>query len=274
MMACGTSDLPALTPTTYPGFACQITGEGSAALMTGRRGYYFYCRNTMKISNQAGKVKSHDPKFKPVTVGIMGGSASGKTTFAKELAKELSSLSSVILHQDYYFKDWSSYPAEVREKLATANHPDAICWEALIGHIEQLVARQPIEIPAPGTRAAARSDESATVQPGDVVIVEGHLILWDETLRNFMDVKLFMDVDPHERVLRRLLRDVGERGGDLERAVAWYRRDVIPNFPVYTEPCKQYADLILPFQDGNPVALRMIAAGIREMIPGERGWTL
>ena len=71
-----------------------------------------------------------------------------------------------------------------------------------------------------------------------------------------MDVKLFVDVEPHERVLRRLLRDVAQRGGDLERAVAWYRRDVIPNFPVYTEPCKGYADLVVPFLDENPVPCR------------------
>ncbi len=204
--------------------------------------------------------------FKPVTIGIMGGSASGKTTFAKALAEELSSFSSVILHQDYYFKDWSKYPAEIREKVTTANHPNAVCWEVLIGHIEQLAARQPIETPPPGTRAAGRGDEPATIQPGDIVIVEGHLILWDEALRDLMDVKLFIDVDPHERVLRRLLRDVGARGGDLERAVAWYRKDVIPNFPVYTEPCKQHADLIIPFQHENPVALQMVVAGIRERI--------
>jgi uridine kinase len=209
-------------------------------------------------------------RFKPVTVGITGGSASGKTTFAKELARELSSFSSVVLHQDSYFKDWNIYPAEVREKVITANHPNAICWEALIGHIEQLIARQSIETPVSGTRAAARGGEPDNIQPGDVVIVEGHLILWDETLRDLMDVKLFVDVDPHERVLRRLLRDVGERSGDLERAVAWYRKDVIPNFSVYTEPCKQYADLILPFQNGNIVALQMIAAGIRERIASRR----
>jgi uridine kinase len=201
----------------------------------------------------------------------MGGSASGKTTFAKALAKELSSLSPVILHQDLYFKDWTGYPAEIRDKVATANHPDAICWEALIRHIQKLVARQPVEMPIPGTRAAARGAEPATIQPGHVVIVEGHLILWNETLRNLMDIRIFIDVDPHERVLRRLLRDVGERGGNLGRAVAWYRRDVIPNFPVYTEPCKQYADLILPFEHGNPVALQMIAAGIRERIVPQRG---
>jgi len=208
--------------------------------------------------------------FKPVTVAIMGGSASGKTTFAKALAEALRDFSSVILHQDLYFKDWAEYPPEVREQVVTANHPNAVRWEALIGHIEQLINRQPIKTPVPGTRSAARGDEPVTIQPCDIVMVEGHLILWDEKLRNLMDVKLFIDVDPHERVLRRLLRDVGQRGGNLERAVAWYRKDVIPNFPVYTEPCKQYADVILPLLHENPVALQIIAAGIREKIAERR----
>ena len=208
--------------------------------------------------------------FKPVTVAIMGGSASGKTTFAKALAEALRDFSSVILHQDSYFKDWAEYPPEVREQVVTANHPNAVRWEALIGHIEQLINRQPIKTPVPGTRGAARGDEPVTIQPCDIVMVEGHLILWDERLRNLMEVKLFIDVDPHERVLRRLLRDVGQRGGNLERAVAWYRKDVIPNFPVYTEPCKQYADVILPLLHENPVALQIIAAGIREKIVERR----
>jgi len=208
--------------------------------------------------------------FKPVTIAIMGGSASGKTTFAKALAEELRAFSSVILHQDSYFKDWSEYPPEVREQVITANHPNAVCWEGLIGHIEQFIARQPIKTPAQGTRGAARGDEPVTIQPCDLVIVEGHLILWDERLRNLMDVKLFLDVDAHERVLRRLLRDVAQRGGNLEGAVAWYRKDVIPNFPVYTEPCKQYADIIIPLLHENPVALQIIATGIRELIVHRR----
>ena len=208
--------------------------------------------------------------FKPVTVGISGGSASGKTTLATALAEELKAFSPVILHQDYYFRDWSEYPSEEREKVITANHPDAVQWEALLGHIRQLIARQPIETPPEGTRAFVRGDAPATIQPSDLVIVEGHLILWDAALRDLMDVKLFVDVEPHERVLRRLLRDVAQRGGDLERAVAWYRRDVIPNFSVYTEPCKGYADLVVPFLDENPVALQTIVAGLRERIVNQR----
>ena len=118
----------------------------------------------------------------------------------------------------------------------------------------------------PGTRGAQRGDEQTSVQPSDVVIVEGHLIYWSEDLRDLMDIKLFLDVDAHERVLRRMLRDVAQRGGDLEWAINWYRRDVLPNFPVYTEPCKQYADLVIPFQNENPVALHTLVAGIQARI--------
>ena len=208
--------------------------------------------------------------FKPVTVGISGGSASGKTTLAKALVEGLKEFSPVILHQDHYFKDWSEYPPEEQEKVITANHPDAVRWEVLLDHIRQLIARQPIETPPEGTRAFARGNAPTTIQPSDLIIVEGHLILWDTALRDLMEVKLFVDVEPHERVLRRLLRDVAQRGGDLEGAVAWYRRDVIPNFSVYTEPCKAYADLVVPYLDENPVALQTLAAGLRDRILSRR----
>jgi len=203
-------------------------------------------------------------RFKPVTVGISGGSASGKTTLTNTLAEGLKEFSPVILHQDYYFRDWSEYSPEERKKVITANHPNAVRWEVLLKHIRQLIARQPIETPPEGTRAFARGDAPATIRPSDLIIVEGHLVLWDAALRDLMDVKLFVDVEPHERVLRRLLRDVAQRGGDLEGAVAWYRRDVIPNFSVYTEPCKAYADLVIPFLDENPVALQTLTAGLRD----------
>ena len=208
----------------------------------------------------------------PITVGIMGGSASGKTTFASALAEQLTEFSPVVLNQDSYFRDWSEYSEAERERVITANHPDAVLWDALITDIKKLRDGDAIDTPTAGTRAARRGDKTASVQPSKIVIVEGHLIFWSEDLRDLMDIKLFLDVDAHERVLRRMLRDVAERGGDLEWAINWYRRDVIPNFPVYTEPCKQYADLIIPFQDENPVALRTLIAGIRARI-AEHGVT-
>lgn len=204
--------------------------------------------------------------FIPITVGIMGGSASGKTTFARALAEQLAEFSPVVLNQDAYFRDWSEYSEAERERVITANHPDAVLWDALITDIKKLRDGDAIDIPTPGTRAAQRGDEKTSVQPSGVVIVEGHLIFWSEDLRDLIDIKLFLDVDAHERVLRRMLRDVAQRDGDLEWAINWYRRDVLPNFPVYTEPCKQYADLVVPFQDENPVALHTLVAGIRARI--------
>ena len=207
-----------------------------------------------------------EASFTPITVGIMGGSASGKTTFAKALAEALAAFSPIVLNQDSYFRDWSEYSDAERERVITANHPDAVLWDALITDIKKLRARDAIDVPTPGTRGAQRGNEKTSVQPSDVVIVEGHLIFWSEDLRDLMDIKLFLDVDAHERVLRRMLRDVAQRDGDLEWAINWYRRDVLPNFPVYTEPCKQYADLVIPFQNENPVALHTLVAGIRTRI--------
>ena len=210
----------------------------------------------------------NDHTIRPITVGIMGGSASGKTTFATALADLLSDYSPITLHQDSYFRDWSEYPPEEREKVVTANHPDAVRWETLIADVEKLRSRNPIETPAPRTRAAHRGDEKKVTQPSDVVIVEGHLIYWNERLRDLIDIKLFLDVDAHERVLRRMLRDVG-KSGNLEGAINWYRRDVLPNFPIYTEPCKQYADLIIPFLNDNQIALHTVAAGIRAQLTNQ-----
>lgn len=204
--------------------------------------------------------------IRPITVGIMGGSASGKTTFATALAEQLADFSPITLHQDSYFRDWSEYTPEEREKVVTANHPDAVRWDVLVADIEKLRLGNPIETPAPGTRAAQRGDEKKITQPSRVVIVEGHLIYWNQHLRDLIDIKLFLDVDAHERVLRRMLRDVGTRSGNLESAISWYRRDVLPNFPIYTEPCKKYADLIIPFLNDNPIALHTVAAGIRAQL--------
>ncbi len=206
--------------------------------------------------------------FTPVTLGIMGGSASGKTTFATALAEHLSEFAPVVLNQDSYFRDWSEYSEAEREKVITANHPDAVLWDALVTDIQRLRAGEPIRHPTPGTRAAHRAETETTVEPSDIVIVEGHLIFWSEALRDLMEIKVFLDVDPHERVLRRMLRDVAQRGGDLEWCINWYRRDVLPNFPVYTEPCKKYADLVIPFHHENRVAMHTLIAGIQARLAG------
>ena len=179
----------------------------------------------------------------PVTVGITGGSASGKSTLAKHIANELNGHKSVIVNQDLYFRDYAEYSPEEREKVITANHPDGICWDVLINHINKLVSGEPVTVPASGTRAALGNRPQDKLETGDLIILEGHLIFWNQQIRDLMDLKLFIDVDPHERVLRRLLRAAAGKedeysAKDLQGQVEWYRRDVIPNFPVYTETCK------------------------------------
>ena len=212
---------------------------------------------------------ANNDTLNPIIVGIMGGSASGKTTFATALTEQLADFTPITLHQDSYFRDWSEFSPEEREKVVTANHPDAVRWDVLIADVEKLRSNNPIETPMPGTRAASRGNEKKVTRPSRVVIVEGHLIYWNEQLRGLIDVKLFLDVDAHERVLRRMLRDVGTRSSNLEGAIKWYRRDVLPNFPIYTEPCKKYADLIIPFMNDNPIALDTIAAGIRSRLTSQ-----
>ena len=199
---------------------------------------------------------------KPVTIGIMGGSAAGKSTLAKKLADRLSAFSPIVLNQDHYFRDFSEYSPEEREKVITANHPDVVLWDQLIDHLQRLSDRQSIQTPAAGTRMAQRQETVEIIEPSDLVILEGHLIFWSQKIRDLLQIKLYLEVDPHERVLRRMLRDVSDRGGDLKWQIDWYRRDVIPNYPTYTEPCKKYADLIVPFDRENGVATEMVIAGL------------
>jgi uridine kinase len=121
-------------------------------------------------------------------------------------------------------------------------------------------------VPVPGTRGAARSDASAALGPTRLLIVEGHLIFGEPALRSLFDLKLFLDVPPDERILRRMYREAIERGGDLARAIAWYRRDVLPNYRLYTEPTRQFADLILPWSEPHEPVIDLIAAGVRGVI--------
>jgi uridine kinase len=205
-----------------------------------------------------------------LVVGISGMSGTGKTTFARALCQQLEDLTPVLLHQDRYFTDWSTYPPHERERLRTANRPDAVNWDALATHLSSLRQGQAVTDPAPGTGAFARGEPSRTIEPSAVILVEGHLLFWDARVRELCELKLFLETEPDERVLRRVVRDVLERGRPLEQVVAWYRRDVLPNYPTYTAPTRRYADLIIPHDVHNPRAVEVVAAGIRALLAVRR----
>ena len=205
----------------------------------------------------------------PYTIGITGGSASGKTTLARALAVSLQEYNPVILSQDRYFRDWSSYPPEERDQVRTANRAEAILWAAYMEAAHKIRAGEPIQEPAPGTRAAQREAESFTIQPGQVLILEGLFVLWSEELRTLLDLAIYVEVEESERILRRLVRDLHSRGGDLERAVAWLRRDVLPNFPIFTGATKRYADLIVSNLQPESRTVQIIAQGIRSILESQ-----
>jgi uridine kinase len=205
----------------------------------------------------------------PFTIGITGGSASGKTTLAQALAVNLQEYNPVILSQDRYFRDLSACTLEEREKIRTGNRPEAILWTAYLDAVHKIRAGEPIQEPAPGTRAARYEAEPFTIQPGQVLILEGLFVLWSEELRKLLNLAIYVEVEDSERILRRLVRDLHSQEGNLDRAVSWMRRDVLPNFPVFTGASKQYADLIVPNLQPDNRAVLIIAQGVRSILEGK-----
>lgn len=199
-----------------------------------------------------------------VVVAIAGPTASGKSTLAGRLATELVELAPAILRQDDYFRDFAEFDEAERERVRTANHPSAVLWAPFHEALDTLASGGQVLQPAPGTRGRARGLPDRRLGPSRLVIVEGLFALWDERSRDRADLRIYLEVDEDERVLRRLHRDIAERGGTLERSLAWYRRDVAPNHPVYTAPSRRYADLVVPTNHAVDVAV----AALREAIRG------
>ena len=202
-------------------------------------------------------------------VVITGGTSSGKTTLAKAVSAELADVSHLVLSQDTYFRDFSDLPEEQREAARTANRPDAVNWAGLIPQLEALKRGEPITHPVAGTRAFARGDSPTQLGPVAVALVEGHLLLVDERVRELADLKVFVDCDVEVRVLRRITRDTSRNPSDpegLKRSLAWYWRDVLPNNQRYTTLQRGYADLIVPHERPNPLAATMLTAGIRHLL--------
>jgi uridine kinase len=200
---------------------------------------------------------------RPVVVAIAGGSGTGKSTLAAALTRALADMSPVVLAQDHYFRDFAEYDPDERERVRTANHPEAMNWAEFHTALDRLVAGTTVQQPAAGTGARERGDDPRTLGPAGVVLVEGLFALWDEQCRTVADLRLYTEVPDDERVLRRVERDVRERGRTVEAIVSWYRRDVQPNYSRFTVASRCYADLVVPTERLNPVSIDAIGAAVR-----------
>ena len=203
----------------------------------------------------------------PILIGIAGGTGSGKSTLVQEIAAEFQD-SVCLLSHDYYYKAHDDMPFEQRCKL-NYDHPNAYDTDMLVEHL--LLLKQGITVHRPVYDFADhnRAKEVVEVRPARVILIEGILIFADETLRNLFDIKLFVDTDADVRILRRILRDVEERGRTLESVVTQYLTTVKPMHEQFVEPSKKYADIIIPEGGRNYVALSMVNHRIRALLAEE-----
>ena len=202
-------------------------------------------------------------------IGIAGGSGSGKTTVVRALTEQLKE-KVVVIPQDSYYKDSSHLPMEERQKV-NFDHPDSIDFDLLIKHLKELKKGHSVEQPVYSYITCSRSaTETVTVHPAEVIIVEGILIICCAELRKQMDIKIFVDADDDDRLMRVMARDILERGKTVETVIQRYSRTVKPMFLQFIEPSKRYADVIIPQGGHNKVAIDVIAATIEKSLNSAR----
>ena len=203
-------------------------------------------------------------EFNPIIIGIAGGTGSGKSTLANNIKKEFENNISMLSH-DYYYKSNENLSFEERANL-NYDHPDAFETDLLIEHVQKLKNGETIKRPSYSFTEHKRTDKTYDVVPNKVIIVEGILIFENKILRDMMDIKIFVDANSDIRFIRRLLRDVEERGRTLTSVVDQYCNTVKPMHDQFVEPSKKYADIIVPQGGNNQVALNMIVEKIRSII--------
>jgi uridine kinase len=199
-----------------------------------------------------------------VVIGVAGGSGSGKTTVVRRIVESLGPDQVNVLEHDRYYRDRADLRLEERAAL-NYDHPDSLETDLLVRHVEQLRAGSPIEAPRYDFARYARRPATEPVEPRKAIIIEGILILTDPALRALMDVKVFVDADADTRFIRRLQRDVAERGRTMESVIEQYLGTVKPMHFDFVEPSKRYADIIIPVGGHNPVAIDMMLSLLRSM---------
>lgn len=201
----------------------------------------------------------------PIVIGVTGGSGSGKTSVSRAIFNHFPNHSIMMLEQDSYYKDQSHLSFE--ERLTTNyDHPFAFDTDLLIKHIQQLINYQTIEKPVYDYVAHTRSSDILVQEPKEVIILEGILILEDVRLRELMDIKLYVDTDDDMRIIRRIKRDMEERGRTLDSVIEQYLSVVKPMYHQFIEPTKRYADVIVPEGGENHVAIDLITTKVASIL--------
>lgn len=202
---------------------------------------------------------------KPVVIGITGGSGSGKSSVAQAVFKQFPGHSLLMLEQDSYYKDQSELTFEERLKT-NYDHPLAFDSELLIEQLTDLVQHRAVERPIYDYTTYTRTKKTATEEPKEVIVLEGILILEDTRLRDLMDIKIFVDTDDDIRIIRRIKRDMQERGRTLDSVIEQYLTVVKPMYHQFIEPTKRYADLVIPEGGQNEVAIDLLTTKIRSIL--------
>jgi uridine kinase len=205
------------------------------------------------------------PRKSPITIGIAGGSGSGKTTVANVILERVGRSRISYLPHDAYYRDLSELPRNQRMEV-NFDHPDSLESDLLGKHVRALKNWQPVDLPLYDFTHHCRTDKFVTIQPQPVILVEGILIFSERTLRELFDVKIFVDTDSDIRFIRRLERDITERARTTETVISQYMNTVRPMHLEFVEPSKRYADIIIPEGGMNIVALDMVIARIEGLL--------
>ncbi|NIM92559.1 MAG: uridine kinase [Anaerolineales bacterium] len=208
-----------------------------------------------------------DEKTPPVLIGIAGGTGSGKTTIAKVILQRVGADSIAFLAHDAYYKDLRHLPKEQRD-LINFDHPDSLESELLVEHLQTLRGWKSVDIPIYDFTTHSRTDKTERIDPQPVILVEGILIFAEPQLCDLFDVKIFVDTPPDIRFIRRLERDISERGRSVESVINQYQTTVRPMHLEFVEPSKRKADVIIPEGGLNTVAMDMVVARIEALLFG------
>ncbi|MDB4534448.1 uridine kinase [Vicingaceae bacterium] len=200
-----------------------------------------------------------------IIIGIAGGTGSGKTTVVNKIANSLPQENVTILPQDAYYKDSSQLTFEQRQKI-NYDHPDSIDFELLLSHISDLKKGKPVNQPIYSYITHSRSKDYKVIHPKKILIVEGILAFTNEELRAHCDIKIFVHTDADERLIRRIRRDITERGRDVQEVLTRYEKTLKPMHNKFIEPTMKYADMIIPVGGENKVAIDVLVSMIKEKI--------